>query len=84
MVDTKACADTKLNRCLADRTGSYDDLVLQVEEATLTWVAGWIVVLVSSEEDTEHRLVLCNDFEEILCLQPRPKVSWSSHSYSSP
>jgi len=36
--------------------------------------AGWIVVLVSSEEGTEPRLVLCKSFDEILCLQPRPRV----------
>ncbi len=47
----------------------------------MTWIAGvdgchsgWIVVLVSSEKDTEHRSVLCKSVDEVLCLEPHPRV----------
>ena len=33
--------------------------------------AGWIVVMVSSEEHTDYRLVLCNSIDVVLCLQLR-------------
>ena len=36
--------------------------------------AGWIVVLVSTGEDTEHQLVLCRNLEAILCLEPAPEI----------
>ena len=54
---------------------------IKTTEATLICVAGvdgcpagWIVAHVPIENDTERRLVLCKNFDEVLCFRPRPKV----------
>ncbi len=39
-MDTKACANTELNRCLAEQTRRYDDTAYKRKEASLSWVAG--------------------------------------------